>query len=108
MFVGALLWIGIVYGLPLRNLRETRQLARTELTHLLQTDKPDRAAILDAFDRATEQILFSASGPYFILAVATLFLIANLVMLKRRLSVAERNIQVLRDVVLGVEEIPLR
>ena len=49
-----------------------------------------------------------ASGPYLILAFATMFLIAHLVMVKRRLNVAERNIQMLRDVVLGVDGTSLK
>ena len=104
----AMLWILLVYGLPLQSLREARRLARVELTHLLQTDRPDTVAILDAFDQATERILFSAAGPYFILAAATVFLIAHLVAVKRRLDTAERDIRVLRDVVLGVDGIPLK
>lgn len=104
----ALLWVTLVYGLPLQSLREARRLLRVELTHLLQTDKPDTAAILDAFDRATEQILFSAAGPYFILAVATVFLVAHLVAVKRRLNAAERDIRMLRDVVSGVDGISFK
>ncbi len=104
----AMLWFVLVYVLPLHTLRASRQIARVELTHLLQADRPDAPAILDAFDRATEQVLFSAAGPYFILGIATLFVIAHLVAVKRRLHTAERNIQTLRDVILGVDEIPLR
>ena len=100
------LWFVFVYFLPLHTLRESRQVARVELTHLLQTERPDTPSILDAFDRATEQVLFSVAGPYFILGVSTLFLVAHLVALKRRLDVAERRIQTLRDVVLGVDEVP--
>lgn len=106
--MAALLWFVLVYLLPLHTLRESRQIARTELTHLLQTDRPNTPAILDAFDRATEQVLFSAAGPYFILGISTLFVIAHLVGVKRRLNTAERNIQTLRDVVLGVDGVPLR
>ncbi len=104
----AVLWFVLVYALPLHTLRESRQTARGELTHLLQADRPDTPAILEAFDRATEQVLFSAAGPYFILGVATLFVIAHLVAVKRRLNAAERNIQTLRDAILGVDGISLR
>ena len=106
--MAALLWLMLVYGLPLLTLRQSRRIARDELAHLLQTGRPDAPTILDAFDRATEQVLFSAAGPYFVLGVSMLFLVAHLVTVKRRLNVAERNIQVLRDVVLGVEGVPLR
>ena len=108
MFVVALLWVGLVYGLPLHSLREARQISRVELARLIHADKPDPATILDAFDRATERILFSASGPYLILACTTVFLITHLVTVKRRLDAAERNIQMLRDVILGVDGTLLR
>lgn len=106
--MAGVLWLLLVYGLPLHTLRESRRIAKEELAHLLQMERPDTPSILDAFDRATEQVLFSAAGPYFILGVATLFLVAHLVAVKRRLHVAERNIQTLRDVVLGVDGFPLR
>ncbi len=103
-----LLWFVCVYVLPLHTLRESRLTARVELTRLLQADRPNIPATLEAFDRATEQVLFSAAGPYFILGVATLFVIAHLAVVKRRLNAAERDIQVLRDVVRGVDGVPLR
>ena len=106
--VAALLWLTLVYGLPLQTLRESRRIAKDELAHLLQTDRPDTPAILDAFDRATEQVLFSVAAPYFILGLATVFITAHLAATKRRLYAAERNIQTLRDVVLGVDGISLR
>ena len=99
-----MLWFVFVYVLPLQALRSSRQAARAELTHLLQTDPPNTPAILEAFDRATEQVLFSAATPYFILGLATLFLTAQLTILKRRLHTAEHNIQYLREVVFGVDE----
>ncbi len=98
----------LAYSLSLQSLRVARQLDREELTRLLQTDKPEAAAIIEAFDQVTERILFSAAGPCFILAAATIFLIAQLVAVKRRLDTAERDIRVLRDVVLGVDGIPLK
>ena len=104
----ALLWLTLVYGLPLQTLRESRRIAKDELVHLLQTGKPDTPTVLDAFDRATEQVLFSVAGPYFILGVAMLFVVGHLVALKQRLHAAERNLQTLRDVVLGVDGVPLR
>ncbi len=106
--LAATLWLVLVYGLPLHTLRESRLLARQELIHLLQTERPDTPSILEAFDRATEQVLFSVAGPYFILGIATLFLVAHLVAVKRRLNAAERGIQTLRDVVLGVDGVPLK
>ena len=106
--VAGLLWIGVVYGLPLLSLREARQVSRVQLADLIRTRKPDVAAILDAFDHATENVLFAASGPYLILAITSLFIIAHLVGMKRRLDAAERNIQVLRDVALGVDGISLK
>ncbi len=106
--MAALLWFVLVYILPLHTLRASRQTARVELTHLLQTDRPDAPAILAAFDRATEQVLFSATAPYFVLGLATLFVIAHLAAVKRRLHAAERDLQTLRVVVLGVDGIPLR
>ncbi len=108
LLIAAMVWFVLVYFLPLHTLRKSRLTARTELTHLLQTDKPSTPAILEAFDRATEQVLFSAAGPYFILGIATLFVISHLVAVKRRLNTAERNIQTLRDVVLGVDGVPRR
>ena len=108
MLMATLFWLGMVYGLPLHSLREARQVSRVELARLIHAGKPDPAAILDAFDRATERILFSASGPYLILACATIFLVAHLVAVKRRLDAAERHIQTLRDVILGVDGTPLR
>ena len=101
-----MLWFVFVYVLPLQTLRTSRQTIRTELTHLLQTDQPDGPAILGAFDRATEQVLLSAAAPYFVLGLATLFLIAHLTIIKRRLRVAERDIQCLREVVLGLDDPP--
>ena len=106
--LAAVCWFLLVYVLPLHTLRESRVTTRTELTHLLQTDKPNTPAILEAFDRATEQVLFSAAGPYFILGMSTLFVIAHLVAVKRRLNAAERDIQTLRGVVPGVDGVPLR
>ena len=106
--MAALLWLTLVYGLPLQTLRESRRIAKDELARLLQTGKPDTPAVMDAFDRATEQVLFSVAGPYFILGVSMLFLVAHLVTIKRRLDAAERNIRTLRDVVLGVDGVPLR
>ena len=47
-------------------------------------------ALVDAFDRSTQDILFAASGPYLILAVAVLFLTAQTTRLRLRLSVVER------------------
>ena len=106
--MAAICWFVLVYVLPLHTLRASRLTARTELTHLLQTDRPNTPAVLEAFDRATEQVLFSAAGPYFILGISTLFVIAHLVAVKRRLNAAERNIQTLRGAVLGVDGVPLR
>lgn len=106
--VAGLLWIGVVYELPLLSLRDARQISRAQLANLVHTGKPDAAAILDAFDRATENVLFAASGPYLILAITSLFVIAHLVGVKRRLDAAERNIQVLRDIALGVDGISLK
>ena len=104
----AALWYVLVYVLPLGNLRASRQTARLELAHLLQTEQPDVPAVLAAFDRATEQVLFSASGPYFILGLATLLLFAHVALVKRRLRAAERDIQALRSVVLGADGLPHR
>lgn len=101
------LWFVTACVLPLKTLRESRHGVRLELTHLLQTNRPDVPAVLETFGRATEQVLLSASGPYFILGLSTLFLIAHLTLVKRRLRLAERNIQTLRDVVFGVNGIPL-
>ena len=101
------LWFVFAYVLPLHSLRESRQTIRLELTHLFQTDRPDVPTILEAFDRATEQVLLSASVPYFILGLATLFLIAHLTLVKRRLHLAERNIECLREVMRGVDGMPL-
>ena len=101
-------WLLLIYALPLHTLRESRRIARDELVRLLQTKQPDTPAILDSFDRATEMILFSAVGPYFLLGVATMLLAAHLITLRRKLEAAERNIQVLRDVVLGVDGVSLR
>ncbi len=107
-WLAAVFWFVLVYLLPLYALRESRRTARMELTQLLQTGRPDTPAALRAFDQATEQVLFSAAGPCFILGIATFFVIAHLVAVKRRLHAAERNIQTLRDVVLGVDGVPLR
>ena len=98
----------LVYVLPLHTLRKSRLTVRMELTHLLQADKPNTPVILEAFDRATEQVLFSAAGPYFILGLSTLFVIAHLVAVKRRLNRAERNIRTLQSVVLGADRVLLR
>ena len=103
-----MLWTIIVYGMPLRALRESRRIARVELTQFLQTDRPDTPAILNAFDRVTEQVLFSVAGPYFILGVVTLFFITHLVVVKRRLHAAERDIQTLRDVIVGGDGVSFR
>ena len=99
-----MLWLSMVYGLPLRSLRAARERERTELAHLLQADKPDTAAVLGAFDYATEEIIFSATGPYLILAVATVFLLAHLVGIKRRLNVTERSIRALHEALRRVEQ----
>ena len=95
--IAAMLWLLLVYGLPLQNLREARRRTRDELTQLLQHDKPDAAAILETFDRTHEDILFAASGPYLMLGLATLFLGARLAWVMRRLAAAEREIRALRD-----------
>ena len=107
MLLVVALWFALVYVLPLHTLRTSRRTTRLELTHLLRIDQADTPAILEVFDRTTEQVLFSAAGPYFILGLATLFLIAQLAILKRRLHAAERDIRCLRDVVLGVDGAPL-
>ena len=98
-----MLWFVFVYVLPLETLRTSRQTVRAELTHLLQTDRLNVPAVLGTFDRETEQVLLSAAAPYFILGLATLFLIAHLTLLKRRLNASERSIQCLREVVLGLD-----
>ena len=106
--LAAMLWLSMVYGLPLRSLHAARDRERVELTHLLQVNKPDTAAVLGAFDHATEEIIFSATGPYLILAIATVFLSAHLVGIKRRLSAAERSIQALQDAFRQVERVTLK
>ena len=105
--VVALLWLSMVYGLPLRSLRAARDRERAEVIHLLQANKPDTRAILGAFDHATEQIVFSATGAYLILAVATVLLIAHLVRIKRRLNALERSIRALQDVARGGKRVIL-
>lgn len=104
----ALLWLTLIGGLSLQILRAPRPVARDGLTALPRTDPPDIPAIPDAFDRATEQTLFTVAGLCFLLGTAVLFLVAHLVTVKRRLSAAERNIQTLRDVLLGVDGVSLR
>ena len=95
--LAALLWLALVYGLPLKSLRAARARERAELVHSLQADKPDTASIIAAFDYASEEMVFSATGPYLILAVASVFLTAHLVGVQRRLHAAERAIEEWRD-----------
>ncbi len=106
--VAILLWITLIYGSSVHALRGSHRIAKDDLVHLLQTAKPEVPGILDAFDRATEHILFSVLAPQMILTVSVFFFIAHLVSVKRRLNAAERNIQILRDVVSGIDGVPLR
>ena len=106
--VAALLWLMLVYGLSLQALRESHRIAKDDLAHLLQTVKPDVPEVLDTFDHATEQILFSVLAPHLVLTLSAFFFVAHLAAVKRRLNAAECSIRALRDVVLGVNGVPLR
>ena len=107
--MAVLLWLFLVCGLPLQTLLESHRLAKDTLIHRLQTDHPpDAFAILDAFDRIGEQTVLWVAWLAFLLGGTTLFVVAHLVSIKRRLDVAERNVEVLSDVVFGIDGVPLR
>ena len=105
--MAAALWFALICVVPLRTLRASRQTARAELAQLLQTERPDASAVLAAFDRATEQVLFSAAGPCFVLGLATLLLIAHAAAVQRRLNAAECDLRTLRDILPGADRVSL-
>ena len=108
VLVAALLWLTFVYGLSLQALRESHRIAKDDLARLLQTAKPEVPEVLDAFDHATEQILFSVLAPHLVLTLSAFFFVAHLAAAERRLKVVECSLRALRDVVIGVEGVPLR
>lgn len=94
LIVGVAAFVLLVQAFHLNRLGATRRAARVELSQTLHDPGmlPEQriAALVDAFDRSTQDILFAASGPYLILAVAVLFLTAQATRLRLRLSVVER------------------
>ena len=102
MLAATLLWLTVVYGLSLQGLRGSHRIAEEALIRLLQTAKPDVPRVLNTFDRTTEQILFSMLAPQLVLTGAAFFFVAHLAALKQRLNAAERDIQVMRDMVPSV------
>ena len=95
LLLGAATLILFVQAWHLHRLSETRRAARAELSHALLDDAtmpPERRAVAlaEAFDRTTQDVLFAASGPHLILAVAVLCLTAQTARLRWRLAVVER------------------
>ncbi len=107
--VAALLWVALVCVLPPQTLLDSRRLAREALAHQLQADhRPDTPVILDAFNRVTEQTVLSVAWPSFVLGMTTLLTAAYGIGIQRRLDAAERNVEVLRDVIFGIDGVSLR
>ena len=92
--LGAAALVLLVQAWHLHRLSETRRAARVELSRTLHDRElpPEQrtVALVDAFDRTTQDVLFATSGPYLILAVAVLFLTAQTTHLRLRLAVVER------------------
>ncbi len=107
ILIGAIFWLAFACGSQRYQLREAIHQSHQNLQQLLGADQPDRAGVIAAFERANRN-LDAASGPYLILWVGMLFLLVHLVAVKRRLAAAERTLQALRDVVLGVDGVSLR
>ncbi len=92
--LGAAALVLLVQAWHLRRLSETRRVVRTELSQVLRDAglPPEQRsiALVDAFDRSTQDIVFAASGPYLTLAITVIFLTAQTTRLRLRVAVVER------------------
>ena len=93
LILSAAVLVLLVQAWHLHRLSETRRAARVELSRTLRARElpPEESivALVDAFDRSTQDVLFAASGPYLILAVTVLFLTSQTTRLRLRLAVVE-------------------
>ena len=80
----AILWLTFACALPLHQLREARRQVHQDLLHTLVTDKPDTGALIAAFDRSNQKLDAAVSGPCLILAFTIIFLVNQMLKLKRR------------------------
>ena len=84
ILVIAVLWLLFACYLPLYQLREARRQAHQEILHVLASDKPDAGSLLAVFDRSNQNLDAAASGPCLILAFTSIFLVNQMLKLKRR------------------------
>ncbi len=84
ILVVAILWLTFACALPLYQLREARRQAHQDLQHLLAAEKPENAVVITAFDRSNQNLDAAASGPCLILAFTIIFLVNQMLRLKRR------------------------
>ncbi len=92
VLVTAALWITFACGMPLQNAREARRQAHLQITRVLSEGKPDAASVVAAFDRSIQDVIAAATLPCLFLAVCIVFLINQMLKLKRRYHALERDL----------------
>lgn len=92
VLVTALLWITFACGMPLQNARQARLQAHLQITQVLTEGKPDAARVIAAFDRSIQGVIAAATLPCLFLAVSLVFLINQMLKLKRRYQSLEREL----------------
>lgn len=95
VILGALtaLWIALACGAPVRQAMLAREQARGELVELLAAGKPDAATIIAAFDRSNQFLAASVTAPCLVLSTMIILLINQLLKLKRRYNVMQRDLE---------------
>ena len=83
-FIIALLWLGFACALPLYQLQQARHQAHQDLLQILASEKPDAGSLLAVFDRSNRNLDAAAFGPCLIQAFTIIFLINQMLKLKRR------------------------
>ena len=91
VLVTAVLWITFACGMPLQNAREARRQAHLQITQVVADGKPDAATVIAAFDRSIQDVMAAATLPCLFLAVCIVFLINQMLKLKRRYQSLERD-----------------
>ena len=93
----AILWLVFACGMPMRQVRAARRQGRDALQHALTTPQADKMAIMAAFDRSVQDVDAAASGPCLILAAIIIFLIQQLLKVKRAYTTLEHERRVYRN-----------
>ena len=79
-----LLWLTLACALPLYQVNQERRRAHQELSHVLNANKSDQTSVIVAFDQANKNLDAAATGPCLLLACTIIFLVNQLLKLKRR------------------------